>query len=71
MYQLMDTFNRVCISKHRTVHAAVLASRKHDRGVRRHNGSASYIPKVILENGKPLSIHDEAERERLEFLIRG
>jgi hypothetical protein len=44
MILLIDTFNNITISRHRTVLAAMRASRAHDRAVKRANGSDSYIP---------------------------
>jgi hypothetical protein len=41
---LLDTFNHYTISRHRTLKNAVIASRKHDRAVKRCNGASSYIP---------------------------
>lgn len=49
MFQLIDTFNNRKISSHRTLVAAVKASAKHSRAVRKANGSNSYIPKKIVE----------------------
>lgn len=44
MILLLDTFNHYTISRHRSILAAVKASRKHARAVKRHNGANSYIP---------------------------
>ena len=44
MIQLIDSFNSVIISSHRTLTTAVRASRAHDRAVKRNNGESSYIP---------------------------
>jgi len=44
MILLLDTFNHTEISRHRSILAAVKASRKHDRAVKLHNGANSYIP---------------------------
>ena len=49
MFKLIDTFNSRTISTHRTLDAAVKASAKHSRAVRKANGSSSYIPKEIVE----------------------
>ena len=43
MYILADTFNKVKISSHRTVLAAVRARAAHARRVERKNGRGSYI----------------------------
>lgn len=45
--RIYDTFNRVIISNHRSLRAAVLAERKFSRAVKRANGSNSYIPTRI------------------------
>jgi hypothetical protein len=45
--RLYDTFNRIIISNHRSLRAAVLAERKFSRAVKRANGSNSYIPTRI------------------------
>jgi hypothetical protein len=42
--ELCDAFNRTIISTHRTIRAAVIASRRHARAIERHNGTGSYIP---------------------------
>lgn len=49
MFKLIDTFNNCVISNHRTLVAAVKASAKHSRAVRKANGSSSYIPNQIVE----------------------
>lgn len=41
--KLIDTFNEVEISTHRTLEAAVRAQRKHLAAVRRCNGQNSYL----------------------------
>jgi hypothetical protein len=43
MIILQDEFNRVQISRHRSVLAAVKAQQAHLKAVRRHNGSNSYL----------------------------
>ena len=68
MFKLIDTFNNVLISTHKSLAAAVAADMKHDRAVKRANGSASYIPTAILENGEPVDDNElMAERERQYF----
>lgn len=42
--ELQDSFNRTVISRHRTIRAAVQASRHHARAVERRYGASSYIP---------------------------
>ena len=49
MFILTDTFNKVVISKHRSVMAAVKAQHKHDRMVKRMNGKNSYVWYSITE----------------------
>jgi hypothetical protein len=60
MYALQDTFNNRVISRHRSIAAAAIADRKHQRAVKRHNGQASYIPtKIIdLDTGKSVDWAD-------------
>ena len=43
MYKLIDSFNDVVISRHRTVEAAQRSMERHLRAVRRHNGANSYL----------------------------
>jgi hypothetical protein len=50
MFQLIDTFNKRTISKHRTVEAAVKADIKFSRAVKRANGANSYIPAMIVDS---------------------
>ena len=64
MFTLTDTFNNRTISTHRTLNAAVKAQAKHSRAVKRHNGSASYIPTAITENGKPVDEYEMMQAER-------
>lgn len=42
--QLHDPFNSYIISHHRTIRAAVIASRRHARRVAQNNGEGSFIP---------------------------
>lgn len=49
MFILTDTFNRLIISRHRSLDAAVKARAKHGRAVRKSNGASSYIPTQITE----------------------
>ena len=48
MYTLIDIFNDRVISRHRTLEAAMRAEIKHDKAVKKHNGTSSYIPTGIL-----------------------
>ena len=57
-YILRDTFNNCTISRHRSLEAAVKAGRSHDRSVKRNNGQNSYIPTVILLDGKPVDFDE-------------
>lgn len=55
MIILKDTYNDRIISRHRTVLAAVRASRAHSRAVERSNGRGHYIPKKIYsESGEDI-----------------
>lgn len=49
---LTDTFNRLEISRHKTVLAAVRAERAHLRAVRRANGRDSYLTYSITSTHK-------------------
>ena len=49
MFKLIDTFNALTISTHRTLDATVKAQAKHSRAVIKANGSSSYIPKKIVK----------------------
>ena len=68
MHKLIDTFNSRTISRHRTLDAAVKASAKHSRGIRKRHGASSYIPKQIVEeiDGKdyPVADHEIYAAER-------
>lgn len=67
MIYLIDTFNRITISRHRTILAAVKAARAHDRAVKRANGRDSYIP-TTFENsdGSPID-WDEVDECKLRL----
>ena len=57
--ELYDAFNRTIISHHRTIRAAVIASRRHARRVARNNGAASYIPySYRYADGSPVCSDD-------------
>jgi len=58
MIKLIDTFNQVVISKHRSVLAAVKAQIKHIRAVRKHNGDSSYLTYSITQNGRRVNEYD-------------
>ena len=52
---LQDSFNRVEISTHLTIRAAVLASRRHALAVERNNCAGSYIPYAYrYSDGSPV-----------------
>lgn len=58
-YRIYDTFNRRVISSHRSLSAAVTASAKFSRAVKRANGQNSYIPTRIeyrAEDGEWLAV---------------
>lgn len=57
MYKLIDSFNDVVISRHRTLKAAQRAMEKHLRAVRRHNGPNSYLTyEITYWNGAIVSL---------------
>lgn len=74
MYELRDTFNDRTISRHRTILAAMKASRRHDARLARSNGATSYVPKKIMLNGEPISCRDYLdavdELDRIGFVTR-
>jgi len=59
MYKLVDSFNEVVISRHRTAEAAQRAMQKHMRAVRRHNGQNSYLTyEIISPDGKLVDLEE-------------
>jgi hypothetical protein len=68
-FTLHDTFNFRTISVHRSIKTAVRASYRFSRAVKRANGKDSFIPTVILCDGKRLneSQQQEADNVRLEI----
>jgi hypothetical protein len=68
-FTLHDTFNFRTISVHRSIKTAVRASYRFLRAVKRANGKDSFIPTVILCDGKRLneSQQQEADNVRLEI----
>lgn len=54
MITLVDTFNNVEISKHRSLINAIKAQRKHLAAVKKANGANSYLTYSFLEDGKPV-----------------
>lgn len=70
MIILTDKFNNVVISRHRTIKAAVKASHKHLRCVKKRNGFNSYIPTAITDScGKDIS--EEVAEAEINFCYRG
>ena len=66
--KLIDTFNNVLISQHRSVRAAVKAQIKHIRAVRKHNGQSSYLTYSIRQNGKAVDEYEVIKAE--SYLLR-
>ena len=59
MYKLIDTFNDVIISRHRTVEAAQRAMEKHLRAVRKYNGANSYLTyEIRTANGGIVALEE-------------
>ena len=54
MITLIDTFNKVEISKHRSLINAIKAQRKHLTAVKKANGANSYLTYSFFEDGKPV-----------------
>ena len=52
MYQLIDIFNNVIISKHRTLENAIKAKIKHSKVIQNAHGKDAYIPMEIKNNGQ-------------------
>ena len=63
---LTDTFNNRVLSRHRTIEAAVKASRRHARAVERRNGKGSYIPTSITSSDGA-DIYDEVMQAKMEL----
>ena len=68
-YTLHDTFNDKTVSRHRSIEAAVRASYRFSRAVRRANGSNSYIPTVILCDGHPLNESQQQDAQEIRWRI--
>lgn len=49
MYKLIDTFNNVLLSKHRTLRNAIIAKAKHLVAVKKANGQNSYLTYDIID----------------------
>lgn len=69
VFSLCDTFNFRVISQHRSIEAAVKASRRHARAVSRANGSNSYIRTSIRCNGHPLTQDQQEEMMAIEMAL--
>lgn len=67
-YTLIDTFNNVVVSRHRTLKAAARADLALNRAVKRHNGLTSYLPTKITRDGENL---DDDEHELLCAYLAG
>ena len=67
---LLDTFNNVTISSHRTLAAAVKAQLAHARAVKRWNGQSSYIPTRILIDGEPMNEDQATEAQGIAEDLR-
>ena len=52
-YRILDTFNRVVVSEHKTLRTAVSSLIKFQRNIRRWHGEGSYLPTVIEQNDGP------------------
>lgn len=68
-YTLHDTFNDKSVSRHRSIEAAVRASYRFSRAVRRANGAGSYVPTVILCDGQRLDDRQEESAQGICWAI--
>ena len=68
-FTLNDNFNSRVISVHRSIKTAVRASYRFSRAVKRANGQNSYIPTVILCDGKPLDEIQQQEADNVRLAI--
>jgi len=62
MYKLIDTFNNVLLSKHRTLRNAIIAKAKHGDAVKKANGQNSYLTYAIIDEKSVIS-DNEFHRE--------
>lgn len=67
MYQLIDIFNNVIISKHRTLENAIKAKIKHSKVIQKVHGNDAYIPMEIKNNGQKIS-YDAYDKASLNVL---
>lgn len=66
MYVLVDTFNNVVISRHRTVETAAKGKAKFFRQFYRNNSSSSYLPISLMaedNDGLLNAVSDEEEEQ--------
>ena len=68
-FTLHDTFNDRTVSAHLSIKAAVRASYRFSRAVKRANGQNSYIPTIILCDGKPLNESQQQEADNVRLAI--
>lgn len=68
-FTLHDTFNDRTVSVHRLISTAVRASYRFSRAVKRANGQNSFIPTVILCDGKRLNESQQQEADNIRLAI--
>lgn len=68
-FTLHDTFNGGTISVHRSIKTAVRASYRFTRAVKRANGQNSFIPTVILCDGKRLDENQQQKADNVRLAI--
>lgn len=69
-YVLVDTFNKVIISRHRTIDTAAKGKKKFFRQFYRNNSSSSYIPVALMIEDKTNGILSQANDEEEERFDR-
>lgn len=67
MFELNDDFNKKIISRHKTMGTAAKAMNRHKNAVTRNNGSNSYIPYSLTEDGKDITEDQSNEWEEVQF----
>jgi hypothetical protein len=70
MYKLIDTFNNVLLSKHRTLRNAIIAKAKHSDAVKKANGQNSYLTYDIIDEKGVIS-ENEFYREESDCFNSG
>ena len=71
MISLIDSFNNVTISKHRSIENAIKAKHKHIKAIQKYNGKNSYVTYKIKDlSGKKISNFD-IESAELSLLNLG